>query len=500
MAREYLIGVDLGTSATKAALYRADGTQLAEASAEVPLHYPKPGVVEQEQEDFYRTAAETVAEVVRASGVSGNDIAAIGFDSQMAGIGAVDADFRPAIPFDSWLDMRCQPYIERLTREHGRMITERSGCPPTCAHAAKILWWQHERRDDYRRIARFVTPAGFVAGRLAGTRGNDAFMDYTFLHFSSCGDALRGDWSQETCDAVGIDREKLPEIVTPWKIVGETGTSARDFGLPMGIPIVAGAGDTAASALGAGLVTPGMALDVAGTASVLATCTDRYVADVDNRTLLVMRSAVPGLWHPLAYIGGGGLALTWFREQFGGPESDEDFNALAAEADAVPPGADGLLFSPHLGGRICPADPDRRGAWQGFSWGHTRAHFFRSILESVAFEYASYLAILEAMLPEFERGEVRAVGGGARSPFWNQMKADVLGMPYRPLSRTDIATWGVAMVAGHGVGLVPDLAETARAAAATRDGILPRPKLTEAYMPIVRRYIAWQAQQDNVIQ
>ena len=500
MAREYLIGVDLGTSATKAALYRADGSLVAEASAEVPLHYPRPGVVEQEQEDFYRTAAETVGAVIRDSGVNGVDIAAIGFDSQMAGIGGVDADFRPAIPFDSWLDMRCQPYIDQLVREHGRMITERSGCPPTCAHAPKILWWMKERREDYRLIAKFVTPAGFVAGRLAGSRARDAFMDYTFLHFSSCGDALRGDWSDATCETIGIDREKLPEVVAPWKIVGETGSAATDFGLPPGVPVVAGAGDTAASALGAGLVSPGMALDVAGTASVLATCTDRYVADVDNRTLLVMRSIISGLWHPLAYVGGGGIALSWFREQFGGPDGGDGFDTLAEEAEKIAPGAEGLIFSPHLGGRICPADPERRGAWQGFSWGHTRAHFFRSILESVAFEYASYLAILEEMLPEFQRVEIRAVGGGARSPVWNQIKADVLGMPYRPLRRTDIATWGVAMVAGHGVGLIPDLAESARSTATTEHEVSPRGEATEAYAPLTRRYVAWQRQQDSVTQ
>lgn len=498
MARDHLIGVDLGTSATKSALYRADGTLVAEASAEVALHYPSPGIVEQEQEDFYTTAAGTVRRLLTESGVPGSAVAAIGFDSQMAGIGAVDADFRPAIPFDSWLDMRCQPYIDELNRDHGDAITELSGCPPTCAHAAKILWWKKERPDDYRRIAKFLTPAGYVAGRLAGTRGQDAFMDHTFIHFTSCADARSGAWSDAMCERLGIDREKLPEIVEPWRIVGETSrVSAEDFDLPAGVAIVAGAGDTAASALGAGLVTPGMALDVAGTASVLAACTDTFAADVSCRTLLVMRSIVPGLWHPLAYIGGGGLALGWFRDRFGSPGELDDFDSLAAEAAAVPPGSDGVLFSPHLGGRICPTDPGRRGAWQGFSWGHTRAHFFRSILESIAFEYASYLRILEDIVPRFSRTEVRAVGGGARSAVWNQIKADVLAMPYRPLARADIATWGAAMVAGHGVGLIADLVGTADRAAQIVDGTLPRPGMVEAYRPLIDRYARWQSANDR---
>jgi xylulokinase len=502
MPRAYLIGVDLGTSATKSALYRADGTLVAEATAEVPLRYPRPGIVEQEQEDFYATAAHTVRRVIDASGVDRDEIAAIGFDSQMAGIGSIDEDFRPAAPFDSWLDMRCQPYIEALQRDHGEAITRLTGCPPTCAHAAKMLWWQHERPDEYSRVAKFVVPAGFVAGRLTGLTAAEAYIDHTFLHFTGVADAEKGVWSEQLTSALGIDRERLPGIAAPADVIGETTPrGAEEFGLPAGIPVVAGAGDTAASALGAGLVRPGMLLDVAGTASVLAACTDRFVADSASRTLLVMRSIVPGLWHPLAYIGGGGLALRWFRDQFGGREPDIDdeslYEQLASEAATVMPGADGLFFSPHLGGRICPADPGRRGIWHGFSWGHTRAHFFRSVLESIAFEYASYLAILDTLVAGLRRVEARVVGGGAKSRVWNQIKADVLGVPYRQLPRDDIATWGVALVAGHAVGLIPDLsAASVRASEPIEPATLPRPEISERYRFIHRDYAAWQGSMD----
>ena len=159
----------------------------------------------------------------------------------------------------------------------------------------------------------------------------------------------------------------------------------------------------------------------------------------------------------------------------------------------MPPGADGLFFSPHLGGRICPADPARRGAWTGFSWGHTRAHFFRSILESVAFEYSSYLAVLEGLAPGLERVEARVVGGGAKSAGWNQIKANILGVPYRRLARADLATWGAAIVAGHAVGLIPDMAEAAaRASEAAEPAIAPEPTAFSAYRSIVNDYIAWQ--------
>lgn len=497
MPRTYLIGVDLGTSATKAALYRPDGTLVAEASADVPLRYLAPGVVEQDQEDFYTTAARTVRQIITDSGIDPNEITAIGFDSQMAGIGAVSEDFSPAIRFDSWLDMRCQSYIEAIARNHGDLVTELTGCPPTCAHGAKMLWWQHEQRQEYRRIAKFVVPAGYVAGRLAGIRAEDAFIDYSFLHFTGCADSAKGAWSDVLCNALGIDRNRLPRIVEPWEVIGEVAPDqASDFGLPAGLPIVAGAGDTAASALGAGIVRPGMMLDVAGTASVLAGCTDRFAPDVRHKVLLVMRSIVPGLWHPLAYIAGGGLALDWFREKFA--TAGDTLETLAEETANLPPGADGLFFSPHLGGRICPADPARRGAWQGFSWGHTRAHFFRSILESVAFEYASYLQIIEEAVPHIERVEARVVGGGVRSAVWNQIKADVLGVPYRRLPRGDIATWGVALVAGRAVGLVSDIAAAAvRASEPEERAFVPSPIANATYRPLIQNYIDWQRSLDH---
>ncbi len=400
MTQKYLIGVDLGTSSTKAGLYDTDGHLLADATVDVPLYYPAPGVVEQENDDFYRTAAETVSNCVRDSGVDPRDIAAIAFDSQMAGVGSITDSYEPATRFDSWLDMRCQPYIAYLNDHHAEMITRLTGCAPTCDHGPKIMWWQRERPEEYANVAKFLMPSAYVAGKMAGLTADQAFMDYTFIHFSGLSDNQAGTWSTEICEALDIDMDRLPEIVEPWRVIGEvTEEAAREFGLAAGTPIAAGCGDTAANALGAGVVRPGMVFDVAGTASVLAGCTDTFVADVEHGALLTMRSVIPGLWNPLAYIAGGGQALRWFRDEFeleavAGKDPDAAYAAMIAEAMDVPPGADGLFFSPHLGGRICPATPEMRGAWLGFSWGHSRAHFFRAVLESVAYEYAWYLSIL----------------------------------------------------------------------------------------------------------
>jgi xylulokinase len=502
----YLIGVDLGTSATKAALYLPDGTLVAEASTEVPLYYPHPGTVEQENDDFYTTAARTVKSCLTQSGIDPQQVAAIAFDSQMAGVGSVDENFHPATRFDSWLDMRCQPYIEQLEREHGDLITRLTGCPPTCDHGPKILWWQHEHPGDYDHIAKFVMPAGYVAGRMAGLKAESAFIDYTFIHFSALSDAQAGQWSPELCARLGVDPTRLPRIVTPWEIIGEVQSeAARHFGLAPGTPIAAGAGDTAAGALGAGIVRAGMLFDTAGTAAVLAGCTDRYIADTQQRALLTMRSVVPGLWNPLAYTAGGGLILRWYRDAFFNtlhahpqPLNEDLYEMMAKMAAKINPGADGLFFSPHLGGRICPADPAMRGAWSGFSWGHTQAHFIRAILESVAFEYAFYLRILRGLIPELSLSEARVIGGGARNWVWNQIKADVLGVPLQRLQRAEFATWGSALIAGYAVGLFTNLAQAAEAAVTPAgDPFCPNLEAHAAYTPLAEQYAAWQRTLEN---
>jgi xylulokinase len=498
MQKKYLIGVDLGTSGTKAALYQIDGKLIAEDSKEVPLFYPKPGVVEQENEDFYISAAETVRMCIESSGIEPNEIAAIAFDSQMAGVGLIDEDFRPVSRFDSWLDMRCRPFIEWMDREAGDRITQLTGCPPTCDHGPKMLWWKHEEPEVYGRTAKFLMPGGYVAGKLAGLKADQAFIDYTYIHFSGFSEAQRGAWSRELCDRFGLDMHKLPKIIAPCDIIGEVSEdSAREFGLAPGTIIAAGAGDTAANALGAGIVRPGLLFDVAGTAAVLAACTDQFVADTKHRAMLTMHSVIDGLWHPLAYTGGGGLVLRWFRDQFFNAargeafsSSEESYSQMIAPAESVAPGSEGLFFSPHLGGRICPSSPEMRGAWVGASWSHTQAHFTRAILESIAYEYAYYLKILKELLPHIELTEARVVGGGARSPIWNQIKADVLDVRYQRLKGNEFGTWGAAMIAGKAAGLIDDLAaHTEQTAILDGEPFLPSSEHHAAYLPLIERYI-----------
>lgn len=501
MQKKYLVGVDLGTSNTKAAIYDVDGNLITESIVEVPIYYPKPGIVEQENEDFYDTAAFTVKSCINNSGIKPNQITAIAFDSQMAGIGTVDENYLPVTRFDSWLDMRCEPFIEYMNNTKGELITQLTGCPPTCAHGPKILWWMENHPDTYNRIAKFITPTGYVGGRLVGLKGDQAFIDHTFLHFTGFSDNQNGVWSNELCSYFGLDPEKLPKIVKPWDVIGESNDkSSNDFGLAPGTIVAAGCGDTAANALGGGIVRPGMLFDVAGTASVFAACTNQYVTDVNNQALLTMRSVIPGLWHPLAYIAGGGLALRWFRDQFYNQHQGiqlenypELYDEMLSIADDVAPGSEGLFFSPHLGGRVCPASPNMRGSWIGFSWGHKQAHFIRSILESIAYEYAYYLSILHTLIPNLDLLEARVIGGGSHSSVWNRIKANVLGIPYQPLHGNEFGTWGTAMIAGKSAEIYDDLSLVAyEKSSPNGPPIRPDQQTHSIYQEIIQEHIHWQ--------
>ncbi len=497
MAKTYLIGVDLGTMGTKAAIFDSQGNLIADAYEESRLHYPRPGWVEQEPEEIYQSAVRTIRTIMEKSRVNPVNIAAIAFDGQMAGIGSVDRGWGTPTPYDSWLDTRCNPYIEKMKMCQD-LIIEKSGGPPTYSHGAKILWWKHECPEIFSRIAKFVVPGGYVAGRMAGLKGEEAFIDYTYLHFSCFADVEEMTWSSELLEVFSIPPEKLPAIVQPWKIIGKlTPEAARECGLLRGTPIAAGAGDQAAGMLGAAMVEPGLIFDVAGTASVFAICVNQFIPDKKYRTLFTGRLIPSDLWYSFAYINGGGLNLRWFRDEWARDEKNEAdkmqksvYALLDEKAALIPPGSEGLIFLPHLGGRVCPNDPDIRGLWSGFTWAHRKPHFYRSMLEGIAYEYAYYLQIEKKLFPHLEFREARVIGGGSISDLWNQIKADVLGLPYVRLNPQEFAVLGSAILAGYAVGVFSDLKSTAPKFISVTQRIHPRPNYHRYYQAYVDLYIS----------
>ncbi len=501
MAADRLIGIDIGTQGTKTALFDAGGACLAQAFRKSDLHRPEAGVVEEDPEAQLASVCETIRECIEAVGAPGGaataSVAGIGIDGQMAGILGVGRDGRAVTPYDSWLDTRCAPYIARMQEEAGAEIVEKTGGPPSFNHGPKILWWMHERPEVFRAIRAFVQPAGYAAMRLCGLDGAQAFLDTSYLHFSGFADSRRAAWDPDLCRRFALEPGKLPRIVEPHRVIGTLSPAMADrCGLAAGTPVAAGCGDTAASFLACGATQPGTCVDVAGTASVFATTTDRFLPDARG-VLACGRSAVPGLWHPYAYINGGGMNLEWFRGLFactadgtaaGGAGHVPSFEALNRLLEALPAGEADPLFVPHLGGRVSPSQPALRGAWVGLDWSHGPLHLYRAVLEGVALEYGLYLQVLRGLAPDLRPTEIRVTGGGARSRAWNRIKADVLDIPAVPVDRPEGAPLGAALLAGFGVGLFGDLHRTAAAWVSRGEPVAPRARDRRAVERRLARY------------
>lgn len=455
------VACDMGTTLIKAAVIDLDGQILAVASVESRLIVPRPGVVEQDLLEIERQAHEAIARAVADSGRAA-DIAGVSFSSQMAGIGAVGADFEPVFPFDSWLDSRCGDDIYAMS-EHAERITRISGGPPTYSHGTKERWLKRTRPDIYERTASFQVPGPFVSARLAGLGVEDAYIDSSNLCFSNLSDTENGTWSPELIELFGLDIEKLPRIVDSLSIIGhvtEAGSAAT--GIPAGVPIAAGGGDQIVACLGAGIVEPGQASDSAGTASLFTMFLDRWAPDVEQMAMVTSPSIVPGGYLSFSYINGGGLGPEWVRQSIleSPLPADEAFAELQALAHEVPVGSGGLLWLPHFQGGVLPAKPYLRSGWVGTTASHTRAHLYRSVLEGVAFQYAAWADRAPAIIGR-RLTEVRAMGGGSKSDLWVSIKADVLGVPVIRMPKAECALLGNALIAATATGHITDIGATA---------------------------------------
>jgi xylulokinase len=469
MKADCVIGVDIGTQGTRAALYDLGGSVLAEASEASELLRPVPGAVEEDPERQYASVCRTVRSCLEKAAVAPARVAALAIDGQMAGVIGVGADGRAVTPYDSWLDTRCANYIAVMHDRAGDEVLRLTGNVPSYNHGPKILWWKGKRPESWGRIASFVQPGGYAAMRLCGLRGDRAFIDDTYLHFSGFADNANRLWDEGLLKAFGVPASKLPRIASPREIVGRvTREAAAASGLAEGTPVAAGLGDTAASFLACGAVAAGTCVDVAGTASVFAATTSAFAPDLRARVMGCGRSAVEGLWHPYAYINGGGLNLNWFIESVLGDGKlgvGDLADGLARLGDAIrgmEPSAGDPYFVPHMEGRVMPSDPSLRGAWAGVTRDHGAARLYRAMLEGVAFEYGGYKNAVKALHPGLELTELRVTGGGARESAWNGIKADVLGMRIIAMEGSGGAPMGAALVAAAACGALPDLAAAAR--------------------------------------
>jgi xylulokinase len=464
-----LIGVDVGTSGTRALAVTADGELVAEANRPHDLLTPRPGWTEQDPAQWWDAAKAALAEVAERA----DDVAGIGLTGQMHGSVFLDGGDEVIRPALLWNDQRTAAECDEITERVGeRRLLEIAGNPAlTGFQAPKIRWLANHEPDSYARVASVLLPKDYVRLMLTGERATDASDASGTLLL----DVRARDYAADILDALEIPRDWLPHVHEGPDVTGTLRDDvAAELGLPAGLPVAAGGGDNAAAAVGVGVVREGAVSTSIGTSGVLFAHRDAFAPDPSGRVHAFCH-AVPDAFHLMAVALSSGGSLSWWRDQTGA-----DFDALVAEAEDVDPGAEGLLFLPYLSGERTPhLDPHARGAFVGLTLRHGRGHMTRAVMEGVAFSMRDGLEIMRGLgTPD---DDLRAIGGGARSPLWMRLQADVYGRPVRRTVIDEGPAYGAALLAGVAAGVFADVEE-----ASTR--VKLRDEVTEPDGERARRY------------
>ena len=470
----YVLGIDVGTGGTRALILSADGRVLASATAEhEPFASPKTGWAEQSPEDWWRAAGIAIHKALEKGNLRGEQISCIGFSGQMHGAVMLDAAGEVVRPALIWCDVRTEKQCRELTERIGAAELIRLTCNPALTNftITKLLWVRENEPQNWKRISSVMLPKDYVRFRLTGEKATDVADASGTLMLN----VARREWSSEVLQAAEIERSWVPALHESAEIcakVSEAGAAAT--GLAMGTPVVAGAGDQAAGAIGMGVVTPGAVSATIGTSGVVFAATDRPALDPKGR-LHTFCHAVASRWHVMGVTQAAGLSLRWFRDNFGCTEiveGKDPYELLSAEAASVPAGAQGLLWAPYLMGERTPyLDPEARGVLAGLTASHTRAHVVRAILEGVAFSLKDTFAIFDEM--DVPVKSIRLGGGGARSPLWRQIQADVYGHEVELVEAEEGAAFGAAILAGVGAKLWPSVDAACDAVVRVKERVAP---------------------------
>jgi xylulokinase len=491
----FLLGIDIGTSSTKTLLVSAAGKPVGSQTAEYKLHSPRPGWTEQEPADWWKAVVKTVRAVLRQARVKPAAVAGIGLSGQMHGSVFLDSSGKVLRRALLWNDQRtAEQCAEIESRAGGRaaLIEMVSNPALTGFTAPKVLWLRRHEPQHYEKVARLLLPKDYIRFRLTGefaTEVSDA--SGTLLL-----DVKARNWCRPLLEKLEIPADWLPKVYESPEVSGTLhAAAAKELGLPAGVPVVGGGGDQAAGAVGAGIVRTGTVSCSVGTSGVVFAHSDVIQTDPAGRVHTFCH-AVPGKWHVMGVMLSAGGSLQWFRNTLAAAESAEakktkkDVYELLVEklAASAPVGCEGLVFLPYLTGERTPhADPHARGAWIGMTPRTDKAHLVRSLLEGVTFGLRDSLEIIRGM--NIPVGEIRALSGGARSPFWRRMMADVFKAPVVCNKIEEGAAYGVALLAGVGTGVWKSVEEACDACVGTTRPVAPDAAASAVYD---RRYPLWQ--------
>jgi xylulokinase len=463
----YLIGLDVGTTSAKTVLLDEQGRVVFVTAPAYSFRTPQPLWAESDPADWWAAAQRALQDLFAQSGVKPREIAGVGLTGQMHGLVLLDARGEVLRPCIMWNDQRTAPQCAELTRRVGRAkVLQLTGNPVLPGFTApKILWVAQNEPEVFRRVAKILLPKDYLRYRLSG----EFFTDVSDASGTSLLDVAKRKWSAEMLAAAGVKRAWLPETTeSPVVSAKISAAAAKLTGLRAGTPVVAGAGDQAAGAVGCGIVKPGVLSCTLGTSGVVFAHAEKYRPDPRGR-LHAFCHAVPGQWHLMGVQLSSAGSFQWFKNALGGEETAREkagagnaYDLLTAAAAKVPAGSEGLLFLPYLSGERTPhPDPLARGVFFGLTLRHTKAHLARAVLEGVTYGLRDSLELMRGL--GIAPTEIIASGGGARSPLWRQLLADNFETPILTVSATEGSAYGAALLAGVGAKIWPTVEDACTA-------------------------------------
>jgi xylulokinase len=458
---EYILAVDLGTTAIKVLLFRSDGQVISNSTQEYKLLTPTELAVELEVEKYWNAFKKGLAEVLTQANIDSSKIKSIGISAQGETLILVDKEGKPLTNAVVWLDNRAQQEAEELAKEFGNEntyhITGQVEIVPTWP-AAKILWFKKHQPDIYRQVAKFLLIEDYFIYRLCGKYVCEGSLICSTVYW----DIIKKAWWKDMLSYLGVKEVQLPEIRESGEVVGSIQLKiARELGLSADTLVTTGALDQACGAIGVGNLVPGVISENTGAALAICATVDYPIFDKKGR-MPCHYHGIPDTYMAHTFTTGG-MGLRWFRDKFCSLEIDissfiniDSYNLLDQEAAQVPPGCNGLVMLPHLQGAMAPeSNPKAKGVFYGFTLHHGKAHFIRSIMEAIAFAVQRNIDVLEDLGIKVD--EIRSLGGGSRSLLWSQIKADVTQRSVYIMENEEAACLGAAMLAGVATGIYPNL-------------------------------------------
>jgi xylulokinase len=489
----YLLGIDVGTSGSKAILIDESGTVRADATTEYPLSTPQPLWAEQNPSDWWSATVTSIRAVLEKGGIAAADVVGLGLTGQMHGLVMLDAEGEVLRPCIMWNDQRTAAQCAAITEKVGLdNVLRLTGNPILPGFTApKIVWVRENEPQVYAQVAKVLLPKDYVRYCLTG----GFFSEVSGASGTSMFDVGQRQWSGEMLEALEVPREWLPEVTESPEVSAKVnGAAAEETGLLEGTPVVGGGGDQAAQAVGTGIVAEGVVSATLGTSGVVFAASDSYRVEPEGR-LHAFCHAVPGMWHLMGVMLSAAGSFRWYRDTLAEVERTQEaetgrdaYDLLTEAAAKVAPGCEGLVFLPYLTGERTPyPDPNARGVFFGLTLRHGKPHMTRAVLEGVSYGLLDSLELMRALGLSIE--QVRASGGGARSSLWRQILADVFSTEIVTVNVTEGAAYGAALLAGVGAGVYPSVVAACEAAIRLTGQTEPGPAV-DVYADYYPRYRA----------